>query len=164
MQTPATPATPATPTRVAMTDLPGLAGTTFGPSSWRTVRQEEVDRFADLTGDHNPVHTDPTFAAASPFGGTIAHGLLTLSLLVHLCLDFVPKLEGTKLLLNYGFDKVRFVSPVRVGSRIRASASLSGASERGPGEVLVKLDVVVEIEGEDKPALVAEWLSLHVVA
>ena len=97
------------------------------------------------------------------FGGTIAHGLLTLSLIVHLCLDFVPRIRGTQLLVNYGFDKVRFPAPVRVGKRIRATATLAEVHERKPGQILLKLDVTIEIEGETKPALTAEWLSLHVL-
>ena len=139
-------------------------GAPLGTSEWFLVDQARVNAFADVTLDHQYVHVDPERAKGTPFGGTIAHGLLTLSLIVHLCLDFVPKLEGTKLLLNYGFDKVRFVSPVGVGSRIRATGSLGGVSERAPGQVLVEIDVVVEIEGQEKPALVAEWLSLHVLA
>jgi acyl dehydratase len=88
---------------------------------------------------------------------------LTLSLIVKLCWDFVPKLDGTRMLLNYGFDKVRFVAPVKVDSRIRARASLSGVSERKPGQLLITLGVEIEIDGQTKPALVAEWLSLHIV-
>jgi len=87
-----------------------------------------------------------------------------LSLIVHLCLSFVPKLQNTKLLVNYGFDKVRFSAPVRVGSRIRATGRLAEVTERRPGQVILKMDVTIEIEHEEKPALVAEWLSLHVVA
>ncbi|MBN1238429.1 MAG: MaoC family dehydratase [Gammaproteobacteria bacterium] len=128
-----------------------------------TIDQQRVDRFADVTEDHQFVHVDPERAAATPFGGTIAHGLLTLSLIVHLCLDFVPKIERTKLLVNYGFDKVRFSAPVRVGRRIRATAALADVLERKPGQILLKLDVTIEVEGETKPALKAEWLSLHVV-
>lgn len=138
-------------------------GATLGTSEWFLVDQSRVDAFADVTLDHQYVHVDPQRAKATPFGGTIAHGLLTLSLIVHLCLDFVPKLAGTKLLLNYGFDKVRFVSPVRVGSRIRAQAKLAGVTERAPGQVLIALEVTVEVEHQEKPALVAEWLSLHVL-
>ena len=149
---------------VTLESLGQRTGALLGTSAWFLVDQARVNAFADVTLDHQYLHVDPERAKATPFGGTIAHGLLTLSLIVHLCLDFVPKLEGTKLLLNYGFDKVRFVSPVRVGSRIRATGRLGGVSERAPGQVLVKIDVVVEIEGQEKPALVAEWLSLHVLS
>lgn len=144
-------------------ELQGLVGTELGTSAWFLVDQARVSQFADVTLDHQFVHVDPERARATPFGGTIAHGLLTLSLIVHLCLDFIPKIEGTKLLVNYGFDKVRFAAPVKVGKRIRAAAKLAGVEERKPGSLIMKLDVTVEIENEEKPALVAEWLSLHVV-
>ena len=138
-------------------------GAELGVSDWFAIDQERVNDFADVTLDHQFVHVDVERARATPFGGTIAHGLLTLSLIVHLCLPFVPKLAGTKLLVNYGFDKVRFSAPVKVGSRIRARTSLADVTERRPGQVIIKLDVTVEIENEEKPALVAEWLSMHVV-
>lgn len=138
-------------------------GTELGPSDWFRIDQSRIDDFARVTEDHQFVHVDPVRAAAAPFGSTIAHGLLTLSLIVHLCRNFVPKIDGTTLLLNYGFDKVRFVAPVRVDSRVRARARLADVSERRPGQLLVRLDVEIEIDGEAKPALAAEWLSLHVV-
>lgn len=148
---------------VTREDLQARVGEPLGVSEWFLIDQDRVNRFADVTLDHQFVHVDPERASATPFGGTIAHGLLTLSMIVHLCLGFVPKLANTKLLVNYGFDKVRFAAPVRVGKRIRATGRLSGVEERKPGQVLVKIDVTIQIEGEDKPALVAEWLSLHVV-
>ncbi|HEX7081642.1 MAG TPA: MaoC family dehydratase [Gammaproteobacteria bacterium] len=144
-------------------ELEALVGRPLGTSDWMTIDQARVDRFADVTEDHQFIHVDPVRAAQTPFGGTIAHGLLTLSLIVPLCIDFVPKIAGTKLLVNYGFDKVRFPAPVRVGKRIRASGTLASVEERKPGQFLMKLDVTIEIEGEQKPALTAEWLSLHVV-
>jgi acyl dehydratase len=144
--------------------LIGRVGAELGVSDWFTIDQERVNRFADVTLDHQFVHVDVERARATPFGGTIAHGFLTLSLLVHLCLPFIPMLVNRTLLVNYGFDKVRFAAPVKVGKRIRARAVLGDVSERKPGNVIMRFDVTVEIEGEDKPALVAEWLSLHVVA
>jgi len=144
-------------------ELERRIGAELGVSDWFAIDQRRVNDFADVTLDHQFVHVDIERARATPFGGTIAHGLLTLSLIVHLCLPFVPKLEGTKLLVNYGFDKVRFSAPVKVGSRIRARGRLADVTERRPGQVIVKIDVAVEIENEPKPALVAEWLSLHVV-
>ncbi len=144
-------------------ELESRIGADLGVSTWFEVDQARVNSFADATLDHQFIHVDPQRAAATPFGGTIAHGLLTLSLIVPLCLDLVPKLEGTAMLLNYGFDRVRFVAPVRVGKRIRGAARLAGCTERKPGQVLVKLDVTIEIEGEDKPAMTAEWLSLHLL-
>ncbi len=145
-------------------ELQAEVGSELGVSEWFLIDQERVDRFADVTLDHQFVHVDPERARATPFGGTIAHGLLTLSLIVHLCLPFVPKLKNTKMLVNYGFDKVRFSAPVKVGNRIRARGKLADIAERQPGQVIMRLDVTIEIEGEDKPALIAEWLSLHVVA
>jgi acyl dehydratase len=145
-------------------ELVQRAGEELGTSDWFEIDQERVNRFADVTLDHQFIHVDPERARATPFRGTIAHGLLTLSMIVHLCLPFVPKLAGTKLVVNYGFDKVRFSAPVKVGSRIRSRTRLAEIGERRPGQVVVKLDVTIEIEDEEKPALVAEWLSLHVVA
>lgn len=148
--------------QITRAELAGRIGTELGVSEWFVVDQERVNAFADVTLDHQFVHVDPERARATPFGGTIAHGLLTLSLIVHLCLPFLPKLAGTKLLVNYGFDRVRFSAPVKVGGRIRARGRLADVTERKPGQVIVKIDVTIEIEDEDKPALVAEWLSLHV--
>jgi acyl dehydratase len=148
---------------VTRDELESLVGQPLGVSDWFLVDQERVNRFADVTLDHQFVHVDVERARATPFGGTIAHGFLTLSLLVPLCLDYIPVLANRKLLVNYGFEKIRFVAPVRVGKRIRASATLAGVSERKRGQVVITMNVTVEIENEDKPALVAEWLSLHVV-
>ena len=149
MQTPSS--SPATPTRVAMADLPGLVGTTFGPSSWRTVTQDEVDRFADLTGDHNPVHVDPDFAAATPFGGTIAHGYLTLSLVVPLMAEIV-EVTGVGTGINYGLDKLRFPAPVRVGTAIRVVSTLSDVTEV-PGGLQAAFTNTIEADGQAKPAV-----------
>jgi len=142
----------------------GRIGEELGVSEWITIDQERIDRFADVTEDHQFIHVDPARAAATPLGGTIAHGLLTLSMIVRLTEDVLPRLEGTRMALNYGFDKIRFLSPVRAGSRIRASARLGAAEERKAGQILIRLDTTIEIEHEDKPALVAEWLSLHVLS
>jgi acyl dehydratase len=148
---------------VTREQLDRMVGEPLGVSDWFLIDQERVNRFADVTLDHQFIHVDPARAKATPFGGTIAHGFLTLSLLVPLCLDFIPVLANRTLVVNYGFDKVRFVAPVKVGKRIRAQSMLSEVSERKPNNVIMKIGVTVEIEGEDKPALVAEWLSLHVV-
>jgi len=144
-------------------ELESLVGQPLGVSDWMVVDQRRVDAFADVTLDHQFIHVDPVRAAETPFRGTIAHGLLTLSLIVPLCIDLVPKIAGTRLLLNYGFDKVRFPAPVRVGKRIRGRAELLEAVERKPRQVLLKLGVTIEIEDEAKPAVTAEWLSLHVL-
>ncbi len=148
---------------VTREQLDRMVGQRLGVSDWFAIDQERVNRFADVTVDHQFIHVDAERAKATPFGGTIAHGFLTLSLLVPLCLDFIPVLANRRLVVNYGFDKVRFVAPVRVGKRVRAQSTLAEVAERKPGNVIMQIDVTVEIEKEDKPALVAEWLSMHVV-
>ena len=148
---------------VTREQLDRMIGQRLGVSDWFAIDQKRVNRFADVTLDHQFVHVDPVRARQTPFGGTIAHGFLTLSLLVPLCIAFIPEPEGRTLLVNYGFDKIRFVAPVRVGKRVRAHGTLTEISERKPGNLVMKIDVTVEIENEDKPALFAEWLSLHVV-
>jgi acyl dehydratase len=149
---------------VTRSELTALVGSQLGVSDWFLIDQARVDRFAEVTLDDQFLHVDPERAKATPFGGTIAHGFLTLSLLTPLCLPFIPELAKRKLVVNYGFDKVRFAAPVRVGKRIRAAAKLGAVEERKPGNVVIRVDVTVEIEGEDKPALVAEWLSMHILA
>jgi len=143
-------------------DLFGLVGNELGRSDWFAIDQDRINRFADVTEDHQFIHVDPERAASSPFGGTIAHGMLTLSMVVHLCEGFAPDIDGLQMVINYGFDKVRFAAPVKVGKRIRAVAKLLEAKERA-GQLIVKTKVTIEIEGETKPALVAEWLTMHVV-
>ena len=137
-----------------------LVGQDLGTSAWFPVQQGRIDQFADVTEDRQFIHVDPRKAADSPFGGTIAHGMLTLSMIVYLCRDFVPAVEGVRMVVNYGFDRVRFAAPVKSGGRIRAVAKLLDAKERS-GHILVKVKVTIETEGETKPALVAEWLTMH---
>ncbi len=148
------------PTTVEASDLPALVGTELGESDWLLIDQDRVDAFADATLDHQFIHVDPDKAAMTPFGGTVAHGFLTLSLLPYFMASATVAIEGTLMALNYGTDKVRFIQPVKVGSRIRARVSLMSADERSPGQWLLKQRVTIEIEGEDKPAMVAEMLSL----
>jgi len=150
-------------TPVTRAELATLVGKELGVSDWFAIEQARVDDFADVTLDHQFIHVDPERARGTPFGGTIAHGFLTLSLLVHLCLPFIPEPANRRLVVNYGFDKIRFVAPVRTGKRIRARGTLGAVEERKPNQIVLRVDVTVDIEGEDKPALVAEWLSLHVV-
>jgi acyl dehydratase len=150
-------------TTVTRQELQARLGAPLGVSDWFLIDQGRVNRFADVTLDHQFLHVDPERARATPFGGTIAHGFLTLSLLTHLCLPFIPALANRKLIVNYGFDKVRFVSPVHVGKRIRAVGRLGAVEERRPDNIVLRIDVTIEIEGAEKPALTAEWLSLHVV-
>ena len=133
-------------------------------STWLTVDQDMIDRFADATLDHQFIHVDLVRAAETPFGGTIAHGLLTLSLLPHL-LASIPELAlpAVRLGVNYGFDRIRFVHPVRSGSRIRAAAILAAIEEVALGQFQQTHEASVEIEGVDKPALVATWLTRFMI-
>lgn len=137
-------------------------GTELGRSDWLTIDQGMIDQFADLTGDHQFIHVDPARAAEGPFGGTVAHGFLTLSLLGALGMQMVPPLAGAAMIINYGFDKLRFITPVRSGRRIRGILSLLSVEAKGPAQWLVRYAVTVEVEGADKPALAAEWLLLMV--
>lgn len=147
-------------TAVAVTQLGELVGSELGVSDWMVIDQDRVNAFADATLDHQFIHVDLERAAATPFGGTIAHGFLTLSLLPHLLESIDLSVEGTRMVINYGTDKVRFLQPVRIGSRVRARVSLAAADERNPGQWLIKHAVTMEIEGQQKPAMVAELLSL----
>ncbi|MER2536566.1 MAG: MaoC family dehydratase [Rhizobiaceae bacterium] len=133
-------------------------------SSWRTVTQTMIDQFADATDDHQFIHVDPVRAAAeSPFGGTIAHGFLTLSMLSAMAFETIPLLQGANVGVNYGFDSVRFVTPVRTGARIRASFVLADVKVRPSGWIQIANDVTIEIEDSAKPALTARWLTLTFV-
>ncbi|MEJ8279569.1 MaoC family dehydratase [Pseudonocardia spirodelae] len=142
-------------------ELRAAKGTEVGESDWFTVTQERIDGFADATGDHQWIHVDPEKAAAGPFGTTIAHGFLTLSLLPVL-VQGIYKVDGVRMGVNYGLNKVRFTSPVPVGSRVRARVELTDVSDISGG-VQLTLGVTVEIEGSDKPAVVAEWLTRQYV-
>ena len=144
-------------------ELPQLVGTDLGELDWIEIRQERVNEFADATNDHQFIHVDLEKAKTSPFGGTIAHGFLTLSLLTYLLTEQLVVPENTSITLNYGSDKVRFLKPVGVGQRIRAKQQLLEATEKKPGQWLFKMNVTVEIEGEVTPALVAEILFMHIV-
>ena len=133
-------------------------------SSWLMIDQDRINRFADVTGDHQFIHLDEARAAEeTPFGGTIAHGFLSLSLLVTLSHDVALNLKGTRMAINYGFEKIRFLNPVRSGKRVRAHFKTVEVYEKSPGNVLIKTGVSLEIEGEERPALVAEWLGLTVL-
>ena len=144
-------------------------GADEGTGEWFEVTQDQIDAFADITHDHQFIHVDPEAAKATPFGTTIAHGFLTLSMLTHLAAGTTSKpidpakFQGFVMGVNYGFNKVRFINPVKVGSRIRATAVTSGAELKGSA-IDVTRTFTVEIEGEDKPALVAEWITRSVYA
>lgn len=148
---------PATNT-VSRAAFEAMVGTEIGVSDWFTISQAQIDAFADCTHDHQYIHIDPEAAAQTPFGGTIAHGFLTLSLLSAMAYQ-MPSIEGAVMGVNYGFNKIRFVSPVRSGARIRGRFTLAELAQIRPGEVQFIMNVTVEIEGQEKPALVAEWLS-----
>mgnify|MGYP000073459264 CR=1 FL=1 len=140
-------------------ELREMVGKEIGVSSWIEVDQSRIDVFADCTIDHQFIHVDPEKAKMTPFGGTIAHGFLTLSLLSAMVYEAGPRLHGVAMGVNYGFDKIRFLSPVRAGSRVRGKFTLMELSEDRPGEVTYKQAVSVEIGGSDKPALIAEWIG-----
>src|SRR6476660_5691801 len=135
-------------------------GEEIGVFSWLTVDQDRIDAFAEATEDRQFIHTDPAAAAQTPFGGTIAHGFLSLSLLSRMGSEVFLAPEGVKMALNYGLDRVRFLAPVRSGKRLRGRFKLDSVEEKAPGQILFRYTVTVEIEGEDKPALTAAWLGL----
>ncbi len=150
-------------THVSFEEFKNSAGRELEASDWLEITQDRVNQFADATLDHQFIHVDPERAAATPFGGTIAHGFLTLSLLVHLNSQHALVPEGLKMVINYGSDKVRFLAPVRVGSRIRSLQKILEVSHRGGPNWLVRNEVTIEIEGGSKPALSAEVLMLYVL-
>jgi acyl dehydratase len=152
-----------TATPIPVADLPGLIGREIGVSRWFEIDQARIDAFADITEDRQFIHVDPERAKQTPLGGTIAHGFLTLSLASAMSYDCVPPLEGVAMGLNYGFDKLRFLAPVPAGSKVRGRFRLLSADDKGGGRWLLKHELTVEIEGADKPALVAEWLGMQVV-
>ncbi len=138
----------------------GSIGQLIGSSDWIMVDQARIDAFADTTEDRQFIHIDPALAAQTPFGGTIAHGFLSLSLLSRMAADAMQLPETTKMAVNYGLDRVRFIAPVRAGKRVRGHFTLVSIDDKAPGQTLFKHHVTVEIEGELKPALTAEWLGL----
>lgn len=144
-------------------DLPRLAGKELPPSEWMAITQERVDQFAEATNDFQFIHVDPEKAAQTPFGGPIAHGFLSLSLLSYLNAQTAIVPENLVMGINYGSDKVRYLMPVRVGKRIRSRQKVLDVTEKKPGQWLMKTAVTVEIEGEETPALIAEILSMMVV-
>ncbi|WP_292084749.1 MULTISPECIES: MaoC family dehydratase [unclassified Brevundimonas] len=144
-------------------DLPSLIGQEVGVSRWIEVDQARIDAFARITEDEQFIHVDPEAAKHTPFGGTIAHGFLTLSLASAMSYDAVAPLDGVVMGVNYGFDKLRFLAPVPAGSKVRGRFKLLSAEDKGGGRWLLKHELTVEIEGGDKPALIAEWLGMQMV-
>lgn len=149
----------------ARADLESKIGTEFGVSDWIEVDQKTIDAFADVTHDHQWIHIDPERAAAeTPFGGSIAHGFLTLSLASKFSYDCTPAMPGQVMGINYGFNKLRFLTPVPAGSRLRGRFVLKAVRQRSDTELLRETQLTIEIEGRDSPALVADWLGLTVFA
>ena len=145
-------------------EMGSLAGTELGLSDWITIDQDRIDRFADLVKDHHYIHVDAARASQTPFGGTIAHGFLVLSLMT----DFMahadlPEIADARYNVNYGSNRVRFLAPVRSGSRVRARFRLLALVEKRPAEWLETREMIVEIDGGQTPALMCEWMTLHVL-
>ncbi len=149
---------------ITIDELRESVGTEIGVSEWRTVTQDMINRFADATDDHQFIHVDPERAKAeSHFGGTIAHGFLTVSLLSTLAYEALPGIVGATVGINYGFDKLRFMTPVKAEARVRARFVLSNAEVRKSGRILTTYEVTLEIEGNLSPALVATWITMTTV-
>ena len=144
----------------SLDDIRARIGTEIGVSSWIVVDQQRIDAFAETTEDRQFIHVDPAAAAQTPFGGTIAHGFLSLSLLSRMAADVMQVPDATKMAVNYGLDRVRFIAPVRSGSRVRGRFTLDAVEDKAPGQLLLRHTVTVEIEGSVKPALTAQWLGL----
>jgi acyl dehydratase len=142
---------------IEVNDYVALTGREVGVSRWFEIDQS---RIADLTEDRQLIHVDLNAAANTPFGGTVAHGFLTLSILPAMAFDATPTFDGGVMTVNYGPDKIRFVAPVRSGSRVRARFKLIGITPRGPKPLMRKSEVTVEIDGSSKPALIADWLEI----
>lgn len=142
-------------------DIAAKVGEVIGTSEWAEMSQERINQFADATGDHQFIHINEEAAKMTPFGGTIAHGFLTLSMIPYLSANSdMPKLENVKMGVNYGGNKTRFISPVRSGKRIRGHWKLLEMEEKRPGQWQQTCEITIEIEGEDKPALICEWITM----
>ena len=145
---------------VPVAELKDYIGKELGSSQWLSIDQERINQFAECTGDHQFIHVDPEKAKLTPFGGTIAHGFLSLSLLPMLMEKIMIMPQGLKMAVNYGLDSVRFIQPVKVNSKVRLVVTLVDANEKNPGQWLLKAKAVLEIEGSPKPAYIAEPLTL----
>ena len=144
----------------SLDEIHSRIGEEVGVSGWFAIDQQRIDAFAEATEDRQFIHVDPDAAARTPFGGTIAHGFLSLSMLSRMAADAMLIPDNVKMAVNYGLDRVRFIAPVRSGRRIRARFRLDSIAEKAPGQLLMRHTVTVEIEGEERPALTAEWLGL----
>ena len=144
----------------SLDEIRGKVGQSIGVSDWIEIGQQRIDQFADATDDHQFIHVDQELARRTPFGGTIAHGFLSLSLLSRMAADVMLVPDTTRMAVNYGLDRVRFLAPVRAGKRVRGHFTLDGVEGKAPDQLLIRQTVSVEIEGEEKPALTAQWLGL----
>ncbi|HET7576056.1 MAG TPA: MaoC family dehydratase [Sphingomicrobium sp.] len=147
----------------SLAEIERQVGEEVGVSGWMTIDQARIDAFADATEDRQFIHVDPDAATQTPFGGTIAHGFLSLSLLSRMGAEAMLMPEGLKMAVNYGLDRVRFLAPVKSGKRVRGRFVLQSVKEKAPGQVVMHHEVTVEIESEDKPALSAVWLTLMIL-
>lgn len=147
------------PVDIPVADLPAQIGRSLGPGPWHTIDQARVDLFAEATGDDQWIHVDPERASTGPFGGTIAHGYLTLSMLPMLQRELWT-FTGMSMGVNYGLDRVRFPSPVRVGSRVRLAVDVIGVEERGDGAFTVRNAATIQMQGQDRPACVAQTIAI----
>ena len=145
---------------VPVAQLQDYVGKELGRSEWLTIDQQRINQFAECTGDHQFIHVDPVKAKHTPFGSTIAHGFLSLSLIPVLLDKLMLAPEGMKMAVNYGLDSVRFIQPVKVNSKVRLNVTLTDVTEKKPGQWLFKATATLEIEGQEKPAYIAESLSL----
>ena len=151
-------------TKISVNKLPTLIGKDLGCSDWLSIDQDRINLFADCTEDHQFIHIDEDRAKKeTPFGGTIAHGFLSLSLLSKLSNGVAVELENVKMAINYGFEKIRFIQPVPSGSKVRAHFFLNNADERKPNQWMLTYDISIEIEGSDKPVLSAQWLTIQLL-
>lgn len=151
------------PTIIKREEVNDYIGYQSSPTDWHQVTQDQINQFADCTLDHQFIHIDPDKAKQTPFGTTIAHGFLTLSMLSHFAESYSVIIDGFFMGINAGFDKIRFLQPVKVGSNIRAHAKTLTIEETKPGQFRLSTEVTIEIEGEETPALVAEWISVQMV-
>lgn len=141
--------------------LTAMTGQILAQSEWTLVDQARIDAFAEVSGDRQFLHVDPAQAAQTEFGGTIAHGMLTLSMMSGMAFEAMPKVNGQSACVSYGFDKVRFLAPVPVGAMIRGQFTVQDAKVRGRGDLMVRVGAEVQVQGMDRPALRAEWLLLY---
>ena len=146
-----------------LAEIESRMGAEVGVSDWIMLDQPRIEAFAEATEDRQFIHVDPASAAQTPFGGTIAHGFLTLSLLSRMAAEAMLVPDGIKMIVNYGLDRVRFLAPVRSGKRVRGRFTLDLVEQKAPGQLLMRHLVTVEVEGEEKPALTATWLTLLLV-